>query len=609
MIAERPFARIKSRSFGAARLVTRPPQLRASRVCLRRIAMFGAYARLPGEGPRAHLGLAGEVIGTVGDDAVLTRGREAGHRFAWGDAYEALSLAGESGSLAGEDLELLAAAAYLLGNVDECRQALQRAHRAYVAAGDPRRAARCVFWVAFTLLLEGDLAPASGWLARARRLLEPGQRECPEHGLLLLPAAVQASASGDYASAGAAAGRAAEIGARVGDADLLTLALHFQGRAMVKEGRVREGLALLDEAMVAVVAGEVWPPVAGNIYCSMIDACQEIYDLRRAHEWTAALEAWWVKQPDMVTFTGQCLVHRAEIMQLHGAWREAVEETQRACERLAHAADEYATGAALYRQAEVYRARGDFAAAEDTYREASQWGHQAQPGLALLRLAEGNTGAAEASIRRVVGETTDRLPRAKLLPAHVEIMLAVGAVPAARDAAGELAEIAGDYETPALRAVAGQSLGAVLLAEGDARGALVVLRRAWDMWRELDAPYEAARVRVLIALGCRALGDEESAVLELDAARRVFGELGAAPDLTQVDRLRGKQTAAQTHGLTGRELQVLRLLATGKTNRAIAADLILAEKTVDRHVTNIFAKLGVSSRAAATAFAYEHRLL
>jgi len=504
---------------------------------------------------------------------------------------------------------LLATAAYLLGHVDECRQALQRAHRAHVAAGDPRRAARCVFWVAFTLLLEGNLAPASGWLARAHRLLEPEQRECAEHGLLLLPAAVQASAAGNHAGAEAAAARAAEIGARVGDADLLTLALHFQGRALVKVGRVREGLALLDEAMVAVVAGEVWPPVAGNVYCSMIDACQEISDLRRAHEWTTALSAWWAKQPDMVTFTGQCLVHRAELLQLHGAWPEAAEETKRARDRLAHAADQYATGAALYRQAELYRARGEFAAAEDAYRKASQWGHQAQPGLALLRLAEGNTEAAEASIRRVVDETTDRLRRAKLLPATVEIMLAVGDVPAARDAAGELTEIADDCDTPAPRAAAGQSLGAVLLAEGDARSALGALRRAWDMWRELDAPYEAARVRVLIALGCRALGDEESAALELDAARRVFGELGAAPDLTRVEHLTRKPTDAQTHGLTPRELQVLRLVATGKTNHAIAADLVLAEKTVDRHVTNIFAKLGVSSRAAATAYAYEHRLL
>ena len=545
----------------------------------------------------------------MGDHAALERGREAGRRLAWGDAYEALSVADGSGSLAREDLELLAVAAYLLGHVAECRQALERAHRAHVAAGDPRRAARCIFWLAFTLLLDGNLAPASGWLARAHRLLEAEQQECAEHGLLLLPAAVQASAAADYADAEAAAARAAQIGARVGDADLLTLALLFQGQALVMDGRVHQGMALLDEAMVAVVAGEVWPPVAGNVYCSMIDACQAISDLRRAYEWTTALTAWWAKQPDMVSFTGQCLVHRAEIMQLHGDWPAAIEETTRACERLARGADRYATGAALYRRAEIYRAGGDFTAAEDAYREASSWGHDAQPGRALLRLAEGKARTAQTSIRRVVEETTDRLRRTKLLPAYVEIMLAVGDVAAARKAADELTRIAEEYDTPALRAAAGQSLGAVLLAESDARGALGALRRTWDVWRELDAPYEAARVRVLIALGCRALGDEESTALELDAARRVFEQLGAAPEVTRVEQLTRNQTDAAAHGLTPRELQVLRLLATGKTNHAIATDLVLARKTVDRHLTNIFAKLGVSSRAAATAYAYEHRLL
>jgi DNA-binding NarL/FixJ family response regulator len=427
--------------------------------------------------------------------------------------------------------------------------------------------------------------------------------------LLLLPAVLQASAAGDQEGASSTAGRAAEIGARVGDADLLTLALHFQGRALVQSGRVAEGLALLDEAMVAVVAGEVWPPVAGNIYCSMIDACQQISDLRRAHEWTSALTTWWATQPDLVTFTGQCLVHRAELLQLQGAWPEALEESKRACDRFAHAADRYATGAALYRQAEVYRATGDNAAAEDAFRQSSRWGHDPQPGLALLRLAEGKTDAAEAAIRRVVAETNDRLQRAKVLPAHVEVMLAVGDVPAARAAAIELTGIAEEYDTPALRALAGHSLGSVLLAEGDALSALGSLRRAWETWRELEVPYEAARTRMLLALGHRALGDEDSAALELDAAGRVFRELGAAPALNRVTGLSRQETGAPAHGLTPRELQVLRLLATGKTNHAIAADLVVADKTVDRHVTNIFAKIGVTSRAAATAYAYEHRIL
>ena len=468
-----------------------------------------------------------------GDDLAI--GLESAGRLAWGDAYRSLRLAERSGPLAGEDLEVLAAAAYLLGHVDECRQALQRGHRAYLAADNPRRAARCLFWVAFTLLLEGDLAPAEGWLARAHRVSDltiesalsvgfsscrtlcwlaeratlPGARSPPRGRQRLVPSSATSTCC---------------------HSRCISRAERWCGRA----GCARV-LALLDEAMVAVIAEEVWPPVAGNLYCSMIDACHEISDLRRAHEWTAALENWWAKQPDMVTFTGQCLVHRAELLQLQGAWSEAIEEVERARERLARAADKYATGAALYREAEIHRALGDFPSAEDGYRGASQWGNETQPGLALLRLAEGDADAAAASSRRVVVESADRVRRTQVLPAHVEIMLAIGDVPAAREAADELAELAEYFGTAALHAHAGRALGGVLLAEGDARGALGALRRAWDLWRELEAPYEAAGVRVLIALSCRALGDEDSAALELDSALRVFRDLGARPDVTRVE--------------------------------------------------------------------------
>jgi ATP/maltotriose-dependent transcriptional regulator MalT len=539
----------------------------------------------------------------------LARGRDAGRRLAWADAYSALLRADQSSLLAAADLELMATAAYLLGRLEDCHKAMQRASRAYVESSDPRRAARCVFWVAFTLLLQGDVAQAGGWLARASRLLEHERHECAEHGFLLLPEVLQALMTGDYAKASAAAARAAEIGARVGDADLLALALHFHGRALVADRRMAEGLALLDEAMVAVVAGELSPYVAGNIYCSMIDACQEISDLRRAHEWTTALTRWCGEQPDMITFTGQCLAHRAEIMQLRGAWPEAIEEAKRACTRFAHAADQYAAGAAFYRQAELHRARGEFAAATDAYQQASQWGREPQPGLALLRLAQGKTEAADAAIRRVVAETAGSLMRAKLLPAQVEIMLAIGDIEAARDAAKELTEIAGSFDTPALRAMALHCRGAVLLAEGDAGAALAALRGAWQVWHELDVPHEAARARVLVGLACLALGDADAAAMEFSAARTVFMRLGAAPDLTVLGRLSKENNGTPTHGLTVRELQVLRLLATGKTNHAIAADLSLAEKTVERHVSNIFTKLGVPSRAAATAYAYQHQLM
>jgi ATP/maltotriose-dependent transcriptional regulator MalT len=261
----------------------------------------------------------------------------------------------------------------------------------------------------------------------------------------------------------------------------------------------------------------------------------------------------------------------------------------------------------LYRQAEVYRVLGDFTAADDAYQQASRWGLEPQPGLALLRLAQGRTDAAAAALQRMLAETTEGFRRARLLSAHVEILLAVGDVQGARDSAGELTEIAESYDTLALRAVADHARGAVLLAEGDARAAMVALRGAWQAWQELEAPYEAARVRVLVGLGCRVLGDEEAAAMELEAARTVLAGLGAGPELDRLDRLAGAVPAAG--GLTGRELEVLRLVAAGATNHAIATRLHLADKTVHRHVSNIYAKLGVSSRAGATAYAYQHHLV
>ena len=404
----------------------------------------------------------------MGWDGQLARGREAAQRLAWADAYAALSLAAQSSSLAAEDLELLATAAYLLGRVDDCLGALQRAQQRYAEGGDRRRAARCAFWLGFHLSIRGDLAQASGWVARANRLLEHEQQECAEHGYLLISAGFQQLMAGDYAEARETLAQAAGIGIRAGDPDLVAFALHLHGRALVWEGRVGEGLALLDEAMVAVVAGELSPTVAGTVYCGMIEACQELWELRRAQEWTEALTAWCGKQPDMVTFTGQCLVHRAEIRQLHGAWPEALEEAKGALARFAHAADDYATGAACYQLAEVYRVLGEFTAAEDAYQQASRWGRDPQPGLALLRLSEGRTDMATAAIGRVVAETPERLRRAKLLPAQVEIMLAVGDLRAARDAANEVGEIADGYDTPALRAAADHARGAVLLRPGRA---------------------------------------------------------------------------------------------------------------------------------------------
>jgi DNA-binding CsgD family transcriptional regulator len=536
------------------------------------------------------------------------RGREYFGRRAWGDAFAELSAADQGAPLDPPDIERLAMAAYLVGRDEDSVAAWERAHHALLSRGDVVRAARCAGWLVFVFLNGGEFARAGGWLARARRLIDDVGHDCAEQGHLLVPVAFQHAFEGDWPNAYEIAGQAAAIGARFGDVDLVTLARNIQGRALIGQGNTADGMNLLDEVMVAVMADEVSEIVAGSVYCSVIEACQEVFDLRRAQEWTAALTHWCDSQPDLVPFSGDCLVHRAEILQLHGAWPDAAGAARRACERLLPRAQP-AVGRAFYQEAELHRLCGEFAQAEEGYRQASRWGREPQPGLARLRLIQCQVDAAEAAIRRVVDGTDDRVARSRLLPAHVEIMFAAGDVLAARAAADELSEMAADLDAPLLRALATHAQGAVLLLEGDAQAAHGTLRDAWTAWQKLEVPYEAARVRVLIGLACRQLGDQDSAEMELDAAGWVFEELGAAPDLARAHALSRKWAAKPAGGLTARELEVLRLVATGKTNRSIAADLFLSEKTVARHVSNIFSKLGLSSRAAATAYAYEHHLV
>ena len=539
----------------------------------------------------------------------LDRARALFAQQAWGEAHAQLSAADREAALAPEDLERLAIAAHLVGRDAEATEAWTRAHHAFLGQGAAPGAARCAFWLGFTSLLEGEPAKSGGWLARGQRLLDDGGHDCVERGYLLVLQALRRMWEGDNSTLHATYDQAARLGERFGDAQLMALGRVGVGEALIRAGRTADGLALFDEVMVAVTTGEVPAVGVGIIYCAVIGECQGIFDLRRAKEWTKALGRWCATQPDLVPYRGQCLVHRAEIMQLEGAWSDAMREARLACERLPQTVGRSWVGGALYLQAELHRLRGELGRAEEVYREATQLGRDSQPGLALLRLAQGKTEAAAAAIRRLMDEVGDQAARSRLLAAYVEIMLAAGDVPAARAGADELARLAERLEAPLLRAMATHATGATLLAAGDGRAALTALRGAWAAWQALEAPYEAARVRVLVALACRALGDDDTAEMELDAARWVFRQLGAAPDVTRVEALSRAGAAPAPAGLTAREIEVLRLVAEGRTNREIAKALTLSDHTVRRHLQNIFNKIGVSSRAAATAFAFQRDLV
>lgn len=540
----------------------------------------------------------------------LTRGRDAFRRQAWAEAYDQLAVADQETPLAPADLERLATAAYLVDRDPDSTDAWARAHSALLSRGEVARAARCAFWLAFSLMNRGERARAGGWLGRAQRLIEADDLDCVERGYVLLPGALGSLAEGDASEAHARFRRAAETGRRFGDRDLVALGRLGCGQALIRLGEVEEGVGLLDEAMAAVEAGELSPIVVGTIYCAVIETCHEIFDLSRAGEWTAALTRWCRSQPQLELFRGQCLARRAEILQLRGEWPEALDEARKACERLSGPPGEPAAGLAYYRRAELHRLRGEYTEAEQAYHAAAKWGRKPQPGLALLRLGQERIDAAASSIQRVVDEAEDRATRSRVLPAHVEIMLAAGDLPAARESAEELVEIAAVLDAPFLRAVADEARGRVRLAEGNAAEALHALRRASAVWEELPAPYEAARTRLLIGLACREAGDEDTARVELEAARSIFRQLRARPELERIESLAPSPPATgDRHGLTPRELQVLRRIATGDTNKAIAAALAISERTVERHVSNIFHKLGVSTRSAATAYAYEHDLV
>jgi DNA-binding CsgD family transcriptional regulator/tetratricopeptide (TPR) repeat protein len=537
------------------------------------------------------------------------RGRRAFDRGEWPEACERLRAAAVGGPLLEpEDLERLAVASYLTGHDDESTDAWARAHQAWLDQGAHEDAVRCAFWAGFGLVQRGEMAHGGGWLARAGTLVDQHGLDCVERGYLLLPQALLAMAGGDLDAALGRFREAAELAQRFGDRDLAALGALGRGEALLRSGRASDGMDLFDEAMVSVTAGETSPVVSGVVYCAVIDACQEAFDLRRAREWTAALDRWCAAQPGLVPYRGACLVHRAQILQVGGEWGQAMTEARRACERLADPPHP-AIGMAHYELGELHRLQGDLTEAEADYRRAHAAGRNPHPGLALLRLAQGRVDAAVAAIERAIDDARDRLSRTRLLPALVEIMLAATRAADARRAADELAGLAAGARTGVLGAVAAHARGAVLLAEGEPRAALEALHDACWAWQDMTAPYEAAEVRVLIAEACRAVGDVDAAEMELDAARAVFERLGARPALARLDELVARAAGHATPLVTARELEVLRLVAAGRTNREIAQALSISERTVERHLGNVFTKLDVPNRAAATAYAYDHGLV
>jgi DNA-binding CsgD family transcriptional regulator/Tfp pilus assembly protein PilF len=545
--------------------------------------------------------------------SALDRAEAAFAARSWSGAAVAYAEADARQPLPAVALEHWGLATFLTGRDAESDTARERAHHAYLAAGDVDGAARVGHALGLTLVIRGESARAGGWFGRVQTLLD-------EHHLvdsvwrlyLRLSFGMMTLFSGDADAASQEFEQILVQADRYDDhPDLRVAVRNGLGQSLVASGRIEEGLRRLDEVMVGVTTDDdVSPQLVGLMYCAVIEACRRCFDLDRAREWTDALSRWCARQPDLVPYRGQCLVHRAELLQLHGSWPDASAEVERVFAQLGEDPGDMSAGMAHYQRGELHRLRGEDDKAEQSYRKASRCGHDPQPGLALLRVAQGRIADARAALRRAVEETSFSHDRLRLLPAYVEVSVAAGDVDAATDAAAELRHASAQRETPLLVAAAAQAEGRIALAAGDAPAAVRRLRAALTIWQRIGAPYDAATTRVQIAIACRALGDEDTADLELDAARWAFDQLGAAHDLARVQALsRRPAKAPAPGGLTPREAQILRLVATGATNRAIAGELFLSEKTVARHVANIFAKLDVGSRAAATAFAYEHHLV
>ena len=534
----------------------------------------------------------------------LDAGRTAAADRRWADALEMLARVDAREGLEASDLELLAVAALLRGEPRASVEALTRAYSSHLGAGDSAGAARSAGWLALNLIEQGDFTNSVMWAARAMRIegamTDPGALS----GFVRLAPAVGQLGSGNAAEAAHSFSEILEIAKRAGDGELAAITRLGLGKSLLEAGSPAEGFDCLDAAMAAVAAGEVPPLPTGVISCAAISDALLAFDVGRAAAWTAVLDRWCSEQPQLIAFSGQCRALEAALLVIRGAWAEASTAVDLAMSRF-RAGDYRAIWGAPYQLAELARLRGAFHSAEESYRGAGESGWEPQPGLSLLHLALRRTGRAQEEIRRSIAGV-DPVTRRFLLPAVIEIEVAAGDVEAARRALEELRDPASAPDTPMLHASVSTAEARVLLAEGGAAAALTAARAGALEWDAVGAPYEAARSRVLAGRALHALDDNPAAQVEFEAARAVFLALGAEPALAELADLTGGRRSG---ALTARELEVLRLVSTGLTNRGIGAKLALSEKTVARHLANIFAKLGISTRAAATAYAYENGLV
>jgi DNA-binding CsgD family transcriptional regulator len=524
----------------------------------------------------------------------------------WAARFRQLQASGVSTA---DGLDELGTAAWFLGRMAECERAWTAAYDAYATAGETDAAIRCAFWVGYMLGEGGAAVKAHAWMSRVmelcRRRSEEGATEAAATAALCQ--AQEAWGAGRVADAVEIGERARTLAHEAGAADIEVFATMGLARALVRAGSFERGFALMDELMLSIADGGVGERVAGPAYCAVIASCLDRWDIGRASAWTHDLNEWCDAQHGLQIFRGECSIHRATVLGIAGEWTEAARVLADVTTRERRPAT---LDNALYDLSELNRRAGRTQAADEGFRQAASLGREVQPGLGRLRRDTGRLASARAGIARALSAAPTPGRRADLLAAQVEVEADGGDLEVAADADRELRDLAEAIGTTYLTALADRTSGTVLLAQRRPELAQPVLRRAWSGWRDLEDPYDGALTRVLLARTARALGDEEAAQLEFDAARTTLAGLGALADLARLERLAASvPAAAAAAGLSRRELEVLRLIATGSSNRDIAARLFLSERTVARHVSNILAKLRLSSRSAATAYAFEHGLL